>query len=279
MSYLQVLPEVYSQGIASWDLTTLEEIRMRVGQPVSLRMGCVEKELWPRVEPEHLDQVIQRACHHSVYACMDTLREGYLTIEGGHRIGVCGSGVDRDGRLRTLHLPSSLVLRIAKQVPGCADKLFPFLDVSTLILGPPGRGKTTVLRDAVRLLSDRKKQRVGLVDERGEIAACIGGVPQLCIGGRTDVLVNVRKSTAIMMLLRTMTPQWIAVDEITEQADIEVMEQAAYCGAYILATAHAFDAEDLKKRPLYRRLLESCVFSRTVVLREDRSYEIVEVGN
>lgn len=277
MTYLQILPEVYGNALKLWALTGLEEIRMRVGQPVCLRTAGTEKELWPRVEAEHLEQVIQRACHHSVYACMDTLREGYLTIEGGHRIGVCGWGVARGEEIQTLHLPSSLVIRVARQVPGCADRLLPQLNTSTLILGPPGRGKTTLLRDAIRQLSDRRRQRVGLVDERGEIAACTGGVPQLAIGSRTDVLVNIRKDTAIMMLLRTMTPQWIAVDEITAQRDIAAMEQAAYCGAFILATAHAGCVDDLKRRPLYKKLLESRVFTKAAVLREDRSYDVEEV--
>lgn len=272
--FLTVLPDVYGQEIQTMELGTLEEIRLRVGQPVSLHYSSCEKDIWPCVETHHLEEIIQRACHHSAHICAETLRDGYLTIEGGHRIGVCGTGYIRNSELQTLRMPSSVSVRIAKQVRGCAKKLLPDLTASTLILGSPGRGKTTLLRDAIALLSDQRLQRVGLVDERGEIAACVGGIPQLYVGKRTDVLTNVRKDLAIMMLLRTMNPQWIAVDEITAERDILAMEQASYCGIRLLATAHADSLADLNRRPLYRRLLKTGVFSQAVILKPDRTYKL-----
>ena len=274
VEYLNVLPEIYGTQIAAMQTDILEEIRMRVGHPVMLRCAKHETEIWPKVQPSHLEEVLQRASHHSAHLSAQTLREGYLTMEGGHRIGVCGSGFARENELLTIRMPSSVCIRVAKQVSGFADRLLPSLTSSTLILGPPGCGKTTLLRDAVKLLSDRNQYRVGLVDERGEIAACVGGVPQLYVGKRTDVLVNVRKEAAIMMLLRTMSPQWIAVDEITAQRDILAMEQASYCGMRLLATAHADSTADLKKRPLYRQLLETGVFSQAAVLSPDRTYKV-----
>jgi stage III sporulation protein AA len=146
-----------------------------------------------------------------------------------------------------------------------------------LILGPPGRGKTTLLRDLLVHLSDRGLQRIGLVDERGEIAACVEGTPQLYVGSRTDVLTNIRKDSGIMILMRSMNPQWIAVDEITAEHDIHAMEQASYCGVKLIATAHGESLADLKKRPLYKKLLNTGVFGQAAVIYPDRTYRIEEI--
>lgn len=276
-SILPLLPEGYAGRLEKCDWSTLEELRIGSGRPVRLRMSGQEQELWPMVTQEQIEEILQRACRFSAYAYQDTIAQGYLTIPGGHRIGICGFGVlEKDGT-RLLRSPSSLNIRVAREVKGCAVPMLQILNQSTLILGPPGSGKTTLLRDAVRLLSDRRRQNIGLVDERGEVSASTDGVPQLCVGSRTDILLNIPKSSAIMMLLRTMNPQWIALDEITAPQDISAMEQAAYCGVKLLATAHADEVEDLKKRPLYRHLLQTRVFERAVLLGRDKSYSVQEV--
>ena len=200
-----------------------------------------------------------------------------MTVEGGHRIGICGYGVPSGDGIQTLVAPSSLNIRVAHEVRGCAQKLYPHLKQSTLLLGPPGSGKTTLLRDAIRLLSDREKVVVGLADERGELSAAVRGTSQLNVGSRTDVLVNVPKAQAVMMLLRTMNPAWIALDEITAEEDMLAIEQAAYCGVKLLATAHGADLSDLEKRPLYRKLMGTAVFQQVVVLNRDKSYTVKEV--
>lgn len=274
---IPLLPEPFASSVMAKNAEGLEELRMRVGQPLQLRYADRETELGSKVTPAHLEEVLRRACRQSVYACNDTLKDGYLTIEGGHRIGVCGTAVIRDGENQTLRAISSLSIRIARQVRGCAERLLPVLRSSVLILGPPGSGKTTLLRDAVVQLSDRLKQRVALVDERGELAASVGGIPQLEVGTRTDVLVNIRKSEGIMMMLRAMNPQWIAVDEITDPSDIQSMVQASYCGVHLLATAHGSDREDLYRRPLYRSLMETGVFRTIAVLDEKKHFECFEV--
>lgn len=269
-----ILPELYCEQFRLLSHDGLKEIRMRIGQPMLLDYGHEERRLWPCVEKNHLEELLQRACRYSPYTCADSLRQGYVSIEGGHRIGICGTGFVKDGELQSLRNPTSISVRIASQVHGFAEELHKQIAGSTLILGPPGRGKTTLLRDLIVHLSEERTARVGVVDERGEIAACVEGVPQLWVGGRTDVLTNVRKDKGIMMLLRTMNPEWIAVDEITAAQDVNAMEHASYCGVKIIATAHADGVSDLKKRPVYRHLLETGVFSQAAVILPDRTYRV-----
>ena len=271
-SILSLLPEQYAGTLKKLEQDSLEEIRLGSGRPLRLRYSGREQEIWPVADSAVIEEILSRACHQSVYAYADCIRQGYVTVEGGHRIGVCGYGAGE-----TIRSPSSLNIRIARQVMGCANTLIRELKESTLILGPPGSGKTTLLRDTVRLLSDRRRATVGLVDERGELSASVNGTPQLQVGSRTDVLINIPKATAVMMLLRTMNPSWIALDEITAPADLEAIRQAAYCGVHLLATAHGMERNDLYQRPLYRKLLKSGVFRQVVILRPDKSYSVEEI--
>ena len=272
-----LLPDQHAKQVRDRCPAHLEEIRLRVGQPVLLRGNGTEQWISPCVSGADLEDVLRRACRQSVYAHQETLRQGFVTVDGGHRIGVCGTGVLRDGQVQNLVHPSSLVLRVAREVLECAAGLFRQIQDSTLLIGPPCSGKTTLLRDLIRLLSDRENQRISLADERGEISAALHGVPQLDIGKRTDVLLYIPKKEAMMMLLRTMNPQWIAVDEITAPEDIAALEHASYCGVKLLATAHADQAEDLYRRPLYRSMMEKKIFRTIVGLRPDKSFLIQEV--
>lgn len=272
-----LLPEIYRQQLCPKNWVGLEELRIGNGRPLRLRFSNMEKEIWPQAETQLVEEVLQRACHHSAYAYSDSIRKGYVTVEGGHRIGICGFGVVENGSIQIIKQPSSLNIRIARQVRNFAAPLLPQIYDSALILGPPGSGKTTLLRDFVRMLSDNRRQIIGLADERGEISACTEGVNQLDVGSRTDVLVNIPKSEAIMMLLRTMNPSWIAVDEVTAPADITAMEQASYCGVKLLATAHGNGMDDLYRRPLYRKFMDTGVFKQIVVLKKDKTYTVEEV--
>ena len=166
---------------------------------------------------------------------------------------------------------------IARQPDGVADRLRDALwarPQSVLLCGAPGSGKTTLLRDLIRQLSDRFGWRICVVDERLELAACASGVPQFRLGARTDVLSGAPKAAGIELLLRTMNPEWIAVDEITAEADIAAIRRASYCGVRFLATAHAADRRELESRPLYRALLEDGFFRMAAFLLPDRSVRI-----
>ena len=266
----------YVEQIRKIGTKDLEEIRIRAGQPVLLRKRDLEYWLYPKSTSEEVSDILKRACRQSVYAHRETIRRGFVTIDGGHRIGVCGTGVLDNGTTQSIVSPSSLLFRIARPWPGFADRLLTAAPVSMLLIGPPCSGKTSLLRDFVRQISDVRMQRVSLVDERGELAAVVDGIPQNDVGIRTDVMSNIPKNEGIMIMLRTMNPQWIAVDEITSPSDICALEQASYCGVRLLATAHADRKEDLHLRPLYREMMDKKIFSTIVVLKQDKTYEVME---
>ena len=269
---LDVLPGRFK----SLDLSNVSELRLRAGQAPALLSGCTERKLSGLVRPEELEEILHRATRNSAYACMDTLRQGFVTLPGGHRIGVCGEAVVKNGMMTGFSAVSSLCIRLARDVRLEEEALLPHLTGSRLIIGPPGSGKTTLLRACIRALS-RAGNRVCAADERGEIASVYGGTPQFDLGPQTDVLSGTDKAAGMMLLLRTMDPQWIAADEITARQDIAAMEQISYCGVKLLATAHAEGPDELYARPLYRELLALGLFRRAFFLKPDRSFEVREV--
>ena len=253
-----------------------EELRLRIGRPLALTLPEGEAALpGPAVESGDLTWVVDKATAFSRYAAGETLAQGFVTAEGGLRIGLCGAALAEGGENRGLRDITSAAIRLPRACLGVAEPLLPQLLAeghvySTLILSPPGGGKTTLLRDLVRLLSRggplAGPLRVALVDERGELAAVCRGRPQLEVGPSTDVLDGCPKAAAVPMLLRAMNPQVIALDEIALPEDAAAVLSAAGCGAAILATAHAASAADLRRRPALGHLLESGVFRRAVVI-------------
>lgn len=256
-----------------------EELRLRVGWPITVVCSGGERQIpgGDAVTPEDLEQVLEIATMASAHTALERLRSGFFTVRGGHRIGICGSAVVKDGAVYSMGRLSSLAIRIAREVPGAAacaaDRLWEGeVFQSTLILSPPGGGKTTLLRDLIRRLSDgegHRPLRVGVADERGELAAMWNGIPQLRVGRRTDVMDGCPKGAGLLMLLRGMNPQVLAADEITAPEDCAALLAAANCGVSLVCTAHAADLDDLRTRPLYRPLLEGRCFRRLVVLSRD----------
>lgn len=252
------------------------EFRLRVGREPTAVLGRDELPLpgEGRVMGQDLELTVEIATQASPQAALEQLRQGYFTLKGGHRLGLCGSVWSEGGQVKNLRRLSSLNLRIAHDVPGCGAPVLRALAdegtfPDTLILAPPGGGKTTLLRDMVRLLSDGLEippLRVGLCDERGEVAALWEGGPQFNVGSRTDILEGCPKAQGLLMLLRAMTPQVLACDEITHPNDIEALETCGNCGALLLATVHAQRVEELWEKPLYRELLSRKLFRRGVVV-------------
>ena len=265
----------------------VEEIRLRIGREIHLTMPNGEFPIpHTRVIAEDFEYILDRVTEFSRYTAEQTLRLGYVTAQGGYRIGICGSalsdGVNCDGIADI----SSLSIRIPREKEDIARPLLPKLLengrlLNTLILSPPGGGKTTLLRDLVRLASDGTElcspMRVSLVDERGEIAAMYRGIAQLGVGIHTDVMDGCPKTLAVPMLLRSMTPQVIALDEIAQECDVDALCAAANCGVTLLATVHAPSVAELARRPTLNRLLNSGLFERAVVISgtgKKRNYRV-----
>ncbi len=216
---------------------------------------------------------MENATKGSLHSVLEPLRGGFITIEGGHRLSLCGSAMLKDGALSHVRDISSVCIRIAREKIGVAVPILPKLFEqgqlqNTLILSPPGMGKTTLLRDIIRMLSCGEgvsPLRVSVADERGELAGCMAGTPQMDIGPRTDVWSGLPKADAAVMMLRGCSPQALALDEITAPGDVSAAEMCQGCGVAVLATAHAAGTEDLRRRALYNSLPE--IFSRVVVIR------------
>lgn len=253
-----------------------EELRLRAGQPVSVTLPEGEAVLpgSPVISPDDLRTALEIATQASAHAALERVRHGFVTVRGGHRMGLCGTAVVKDGAIHNLRELSSLNIRIARQIIGLGEEVLlrlrggGFLP-SVLVLAPPGAGKTTLLRDLIRGLSagvGGPPLRVGVADERGELGAMYGGVPQLDLGPHTDVMDGCSKADGLMMLLRGMNPQVLVMDEITAPGDIDALETAAGCGAALVAAAHGRGLEDLKCRPLYIRLLERRIFQKVLLI-------------
>ncbi len=278
---LRFLPETVCNSVteaAERMQNPIEEIRLRaggqcgvvtLGREICLRSGCAPL----RIGTDILQELVDRACGYSLYSVEEQLGKGYLTLPGGHRLGICGTVV-KSGTASFLKEYSSVNLRIARELPGMADSAVNLIwsnPKSTLIIGAPGIGKTTVLRELICQLSDRLHFRICVVDERAELAAVVDGKPRRKVGKLTDVLTGGRKAEGIELLLRSMRPEWIAVDEITAEEDAAAMIHASYCGVQLLATAHAYGTEDLHLRPLYRRLVNERVFENLIVITANRT--------
>ena len=259
----------------------IEELRLRVGLPPAVRIAGRESPLaCAPVSAQELRETLSRAARYSVHSYAESLRHGFVTLAGGHRLGVCGTAAEENGQVITVRGLSSLNLRIARQYPGLGEQIALWVGEkppqSVLLLSPPGLGKTTLLREWERLVSDRG-YTVAVADERSEIAALADGAPQFAVGRCTDVLEGCSKKQAALMLLKTMSPALIAFDEITAPEDVEAVSLCAHCGTAVLASAHAADVDDLRQRPLYRALLGLHVFRRAVVIEwkgKERCYRM-----
>ena len=259
---LSVLPSWMRREVDLLGKDELRELRLRINSPPELVLREKCKWLTRDVTGEDISCCVNSASRYSPWAA-STIAQGYITAPGGHRIGLCGEAVCRNGTVTGLRAVYSLCIRVARDFPGLAEKVKP--EGSVLILGAPGWGKTTLLRDLIRTLSETGP--VAVIDERGEL------FPEgLDRGKRTDILTGCPKPAGMDMVLRTMGPEWIAVDEITAEPDCEAICRAAGCGVRLLATAHAASLEEFRRRPVYQTLWDRRIFQTLLLLHPDRSF-------
>ncbi len=255
----------------------LREIRIRADRPTVFITGTRTASLPWAPEKSHLIALVEALTEHSLYARTEETSQGYVTLRGGHRMGLCGRVTRTDSR-SVLSDIGSVCIRIAGEWPGCADPLTArLLEVpqSMLIIGPPGSGKTTLLRDLARqLASGRRARQVAVVDERSELAACVGGIPQLDIGERADVLEGLRKQEAFSWLLRAMSPEIIVTDELGSDTDAAAVLEAANSGVAVCASAHGTSLQDAAARPALAALMSRRVFDLYAVLSPEGGGQI-----
>ncbi len=266
-----------------------EEFRLRAGYPMTALLPegeIVAGNGQENVTCGDIEQLCDSITEYSRYAAAETIARGFVTAKGGFRVGLCGTVVTQENGQRNLRGLSSAVVRIGREVIGLSEEIIPQLYdadrfCSTLIIAPPGGGKTTLLRDMVRALSDggdgRAAMRVGLVDERSEIAAMYNGTPQFYVGCHTDILNGCPKTIGMEMLLRAANPQIIAIDEVTAYEDLQFMVQSAHSGVALLATLHGAGVAEVKRKKLFDKLLRMGVFERAVCIDHSgnaRTYKV-----
>ena len=257
----------------------LQEIRIRINRPIMLKLKNFDILIEYIVTEKEILQILEKLCENSIYAYKNQISEGFITVTGGHRIGITGTAVIEQGKIINIKYISSLNFRIAREIKGASNQLLKEIInqdenniYNTLIVSPPGKGKTTILRDAIRQISNGIKEinfkgkTCGIVDERGEIAACYRGIPQNDVGIRTDVIENVTKSQGIKMLIRSMSPQIIACDEIGSKEDMQAIKYAFSSGVKGIFTMHGANIEDIKRNPDIDELLKLGIIEKIFII-------------
>lgn len=264
----------------------IEEIRLRVNQNIILKLSSEEVVITYQVTIRDLLETLEKVTENSIYTYENQISNGFITINGGHRVGVVGNAVSNNDKVITISYISGMNFRIAREIRGCADFIIKELYknkefLNTLIVGAPGSGKTTLLRDLIRQISNgniyEKGLNVGVVDERNEIASMYKGIPQTDLGMRTDVISNIPKTIGIKMLIRSMAPQVIAVDEIGGKEDAEVIHYAMCSGTKGLFTAHGNSIYDIKLNPELNELLKNKLIDKIIVLDKTQKEKITEM--
>ena len=261
---LAILPLNLRQEVDRLGKDEAQELRLRLGQPPELVLSAGSKWLPHSITAQDIGFVIHTASKYSPWAAA-TAAKGYITAPGGHRIGICGEVIVKEDKTAGVRTPTSLCIRVARDFPGIGAKAAG-VSGNILIIGAPGSGKTTLMRDLIRQISNSGRQ-ITVVDERGELFPA-----GFDTGRRTDVLTGCSKAHGLDIALRTMGPSCIAVDEITADSDCKALTECGWCGVQVLATAHASSLHDLKSRSIYKALWDSKLFDNFLILRRDKTW-------
>ena len=269
---------------------SIEEIRIRSNGNLSFKIGQDLITIFSNITKGEMQEIFENICEKSIYSYTKQIAEGFITIKGGNRVGITGSAVIENGRVINLNYISSLNFRIARQIKDVSNSILKYVIniqnnsiFNTIIASSPGGGKTTILRDLVRKISNGMPEInfspkiCGIVDERGEIAAMYKGVPQNDIGENSDVINNISKSIGINMLIRSMGPQIIVCDEIGTKDDIEAIEKATLSGVKGIFTVHASTIKEIKENPNLSKLIQNKLIQKIIVLDSINKGQVLEV--
>lgn len=288
---LKYFPESIQKEISNQvlnDFEFLEEIRIRNNKPIILKYNTFEKITKHITSSQEILEILRFICENSVYSYQNQITQGFITIKGGHRVGITGSCVVEDSKIININYICSLNFRISRQVLGSSNDFLKHVlnkdentIYNTLIVSPPGAGKTTLLRDLVRNIAtgieDFKPINVGIVDERGEIASLYKGIPQNDIGIKSDVIENINKSVGMKILIRSMSPNVIVADEIGTVEDVESINYAICSGIKCIFTAHGSSFEDLILNPILEKIIKMNVIEKIIILDEKRKGDIKKI--
>ena len=276
------IKEALENNISEEEVNIIKEIRIRINLPIIVKLAEKEKIIDYKVSTEDINYIFQKICENSIYAYQNQIANGFVTIKGGNRVGIVGTAVVQNGKVTNLNYVSGLNFRIAQEIIGCSNKIMPNIIrgetiYNTLIIAMPGMGKTTLLRDIIRNLSNGftddntkiKGQNISVIDERGEISATYRGGSQNDLGIRTDVLNDIPKAIGMKMAIRSMAPQIIAADEIGSVDDVNAIQYAICCGIKGIFTAHGNSVEDVKKNTELKSLIDNKIFEKFIIIKKE----------